>query len=98
MPAPKLFIRLPDESNFKTGERVEPAQLSYWNADAPGGVSGFAPQRSAEVCVWFHVARESYACTPPFRVRNEISTVRPVIGLFLGSSRITRWGVTSSSA
>src|SRR5882672_3876781 len=47
MPAPKLFTRLPDESNLRTGGRVEPAQLSYWNADAPGGVSGFAPHRSA---------------------------------------------------
>src|SRR6266436_2945060 len=47
MPAPKLFSRLPDESNLRTGGRVEPAQLSYWNADAPGGVSGFAPHRSA---------------------------------------------------
>src|SRR5215510_661604 len=47
IPVPKLFTRLPDESNFRTGGRVEPAQLSYWNADAPGGVSGFAPHRSA---------------------------------------------------
>ena len=47
MPAPKLFIKLPEESNLRIGARVEPAQLSYWNADAPGGVSGFAPHRSA---------------------------------------------------
>jgi len=57
-----------------------------------------APQRSADDCVVFHVARESYACTPPFRVRYEISTVLPVRGPFLGRSRTTRCGVTSSSA
>jgi hypothetical protein len=28
MPAPKLLIKLPDESNFITGATVEPAQLS----------------------------------------------------------------------
>src|SRR6266702_2387971 len=47
MPAPKLFSRLPDESNLRTGGRGEPAQLSYWNGEAPGGMSGFATQRSA---------------------------------------------------
>src|SRR5215467_12123698 len=47
MPAPKLFTRFPDESNFRIGGTVEPAQLSYWNGEAPGGVSGFAPHRSA---------------------------------------------------
>src|SRR6266581_6851625 len=47
MPAPKLFRRLPDESNLRTGDSVEPAQLSYWNGEAPGGMSGFAPHRSA---------------------------------------------------
>jgi hypothetical protein len=47
VPAPKLFARLPDASNLRTGGRGEPAQLSYWNADAPGGVSGLAPHRSA---------------------------------------------------
>src|SRR4029434_4811578 len=47
MPAPKLFTRLPDESNLRIGGRVEPAQLSYWKADAPGGVCGFAPRRRA---------------------------------------------------
>src|SRR6266702_2248012 len=47
MPAPKLFRRLPDESNLRTGARLEPAQLSYWNGEAPGGMSGFAPHRSA---------------------------------------------------
>src|SRR5262245_6925910 len=30
-----------------TGFSCEPAQLSYANGDAPGGVSGFEPQRSA---------------------------------------------------
>src|SRR5882762_4306818 len=47
IPAPKLFRRLPDESNLSTGGRLEPAQLSYWNGEAPGGISGFAPHRSA---------------------------------------------------
>src|SRR3989442_15005064 len=47
MPAPKLFRRSPDESNWWTGGKVEPAQLSYWNGEAPGGMSGFAPHRSA---------------------------------------------------
>src|SRR6266849_1579262 len=47
IPAPKLFRRLPDESNLSTGGRLEPAQLSYWNGEAPGGMSGFAPHRSA---------------------------------------------------
>src|SRR5450631_1681847 len=47
MPEPKLFNSLPDESNLRTGARVEPAQLSYANGEAPGGMSGFAPHRSA---------------------------------------------------
>src|SRR5471032_1056332 len=47
MPEPKLFNSLPDESNLRTGARVEPAQLSYENGEAPGGMSGFAPHRSA---------------------------------------------------
>src|SRR6266852_4875020 len=47
IPAPKLFSRLPDESNLRTGATLEPAQLSYWNGEAPGGTSGFAPHRSA---------------------------------------------------
>src|SRR5450759_4779389 len=47
MPAPKLFKSLPDESNLRTGDSVEPAQLSYANGEAPGGMSGFAPHRSA---------------------------------------------------
>src|SRR2546427_9589226 len=47
IPAPKLFRRLPDESNLSTGGRLEPAQLSYWNGEAPGGISGFALHRSA---------------------------------------------------
>src|SRR5450756_947072 len=45
MPAPKVFSRLPDASNLRTGGTVEPAQLSYRNGDAPGGMSGFAPHR-----------------------------------------------------
>ncbi len=59
--------------------------------------AGMSSQRSALVCVWFQVARESYACTPPLRVRYEISTERLVVELDFGSSRITRCGVTSSS-
>src|SRR5258708_28487206 len=47
MPAPKLFRRSPDESNLRTGARLEPAQLSYWNGEAPGGMAGVAPHRSA---------------------------------------------------
>src|SRR5437867_8259488 len=47
IPAPKLFRRFPDESSLSTGGRVEPAQLSYWNGEAPGGISGFALHRSA---------------------------------------------------
>src|SRR5450432_186972 len=47
MPEPKLFNSLPDESSLRTGARVEPAQLSYENGEAPGGMSGFAPHRSA---------------------------------------------------
>src|SRR5882762_7994186 len=47
MPAPKLFRRLPDESNLSTGGTDEPAQLSYVNGETPGGTSGFAPHRSA---------------------------------------------------
>jgi hypothetical protein len=37
---------LPSASSLCTGAQLEPAQLSYWNADSPGGTSGFAPQRS----------------------------------------------------
>src|SRR5262245_58915617 len=37
---------LPSGSSLCTGAQLEPAQLSYWNAEAPGGTSGFAPQRS----------------------------------------------------
>src|SRR6266513_5451523 len=47
IPEPKLLRRFPDESNLSTGGSEEPAQLSYWNGDAPGGTSGFALQRSA---------------------------------------------------
>src|SRR4051812_35934702 len=45
-PAPKLFTMLPSASSLCTGAQLEPAQLSYWKADSPGGTSGFAPQRS----------------------------------------------------
>src|SRR5882672_7031240 len=38
---------LPSRSTLCTGAQDEPAQLSYRNADSPGGTSGFAPQRSA---------------------------------------------------
>src|SRR5512147_231662 len=47
MTAPKLRKRLPDASNLSTGGSVELAQLSYMNGEAPGGVSGLAPHRSA---------------------------------------------------
>src|SRR5712691_2706038 len=47
MPAPKLFRRLPDESNLSTAGTAEPAQLSYVNGETPGGTSGFTPHRSA---------------------------------------------------
>ena len=46
-PAPKLFTMLPSASSLCTGGQSEPAQLSYWKGDSPGGTSGFAPQRSA---------------------------------------------------
>src|SRR2546430_5213158 len=36
----------PSASSLCTGAQLEPAQLSYWKGDAPGGTSGFAPQRS----------------------------------------------------
>src|SRR3954464_9380972 len=45
-PAPKLFTMLPSGSSLCTGAQLDPAQLSYGNADSPGGTSGFAPQRS----------------------------------------------------
>src|SRR4030095_10268578 len=45
MPAPQLRTRLPFLSNFMTGATADPAQLSYWNGEAPGGVSGFDPHR-----------------------------------------------------
>src|SRR6185295_14150775 len=45
-PAPKLFTMLPSGSILCTGAQLEPAQLSYWKGDAPGGTSGLAPQRS----------------------------------------------------
>src|SRR6185295_6026599 len=45
-PAPKLFKMLPSGSSLWTGAQLEPAQLSYWNGEAPGGTSGLAPQRS----------------------------------------------------
>src|SRR5215471_3583920 len=45
--APKLLCRFPLESSLSTGVTFEPAQLSYVNGDAPGGVFGFAPQRVA---------------------------------------------------
>src|SRR6266853_2572438 len=61
MPAPKLFRRSPDESNWWTGGKVEPAQLSYWNGEAPGGMSGFAPHRSAT-----QTDSPSLSIAPPF--------------------------------
>src|SRR5882672_5179499 len=61
IPAPKLFRRLPDESKLRTGGRVEPAQLSYWNGEAPGGTSGFAPQRFAT-----HTDSPSLSIATPF--------------------------------
>src|SRR5262245_38401535 len=45
--APKLCRRLPRASSFSTGATFEPAQLSYMNGEAPGGMSGLAPQRVA---------------------------------------------------
>src|SRR5215207_5996191 len=47
MPAPKLLRRLPSASNLRIGGSFDPAQLSYVNGETPGGVFGFAPQRSA---------------------------------------------------
>src|SRR6267378_2447337 len=61
IPAPKLFRRLPDESNLSTGGRLEPAQLSYVNGETPGGTSGFAPHRSAT-----HTDSPSLSIATPF--------------------------------
>src|SRR5882762_2128737 len=61
MPAPKLFRRLPDESNLSTGGTDEPAQLSYVNGETPGGTSGFAPHRSAT-----HTDSPSLSIATPF--------------------------------
>src|SRR5262245_14661244 len=61
IPAPKLCSSLPEESNFNTGGSFEPAQLSYWNGETPGGVSGFAPQRSAT-----HTDEPSLSMSTPF--------------------------------
>src|SRR5258706_11642467 len=47
MPAPKLRTRFPDASNLRIGGSIELAQLSYANAEAAGGLSGFEPHRSA---------------------------------------------------
>src|SRR5215472_6043443 len=46
-PAPKLFTMAPSGLILCTGAQSDPAQVSYRNADSPGGTSGFAPQRSA---------------------------------------------------
>src|SRR5471030_3028805 len=61
MPAPKVFSRLPAESNLSTGGTVEPAQLSYRNGDAPGGMSGFAPHRFTT-----HTNSPSLSMSTPF--------------------------------
>src|SRR5882672_10112698 len=61
IPAPKLFNSLPEESNFSTAGTGEPAQLSYVNAEAPGGTSGFAPHRSAT-----HTDSPSLSIATPF--------------------------------
>src|SRR5580765_2435809 len=45
-PAPKLLRMLPCSSSLWTGAQLEPAQVSNWKADWPGGTSGLAPQRS----------------------------------------------------
>src|SRR3954471_17953430 len=37
---------LPCSSSLWTGAQLEPAQVSNWKADWPGGTSGLAPQRS----------------------------------------------------
>src|SRR5439155_20510748 len=36
----------PSASSLCTGAQLEPAQLSDWKGDAPGGTSGFAPHPS----------------------------------------------------
>src|SRR5215470_16481959 len=51
-PAPKLFTMFPAASSLCTGAQSEPAQVSYRNADSPGGTSGLAPQRSATHSDW----------------------------------------------
>lgn len=61
IPAPKDMSSLPDESNFMTGATVEPAQLSYGNADSPGRTSGFAPQR-----LTIHTDSPSLSMSTPF--------------------------------
>src|SRR5258706_2350164 len=51
----------PFASSLCTGAQLEPAQLSYWNADSPGGTSGFAPQRSTT-----QIERPSLSTATPF--------------------------------
>src|SRR5450631_225615 len=61
MPAPKLLSKAPAESNLSIGASDEPAQLSYWKGEAPGGTSGFAPQRSTT-----HTDTPSLSMATPF--------------------------------
>src|SRR5712691_4799144 len=51
----------PLASSLCTGAQLEPAQLSYWTGDAPGGTSGFAPQRSTT-----HTDSPSLSMATPF--------------------------------
>src|SRR5438552_14139088 len=71
IPDPKLLRRFPDESNLSTGGSEEPAQLSYWNGDAPGGTSGFAPHRFAT-----HTDSPSLSIATPFRAPHVLPSRR----------------------